>query len=236
MTVEFVGPPAAGKSALCNALVELLSADGCGATASSPVDDRRRAAVRLTKLADVARFSLAHPATVRALSVVVRRSRQRDRRQAVAKTVSLISELRREGAAGSPQVVEQGVLQAIWSVGLEAAKPPLQELLQHCREWLPHTVVLVDVDRAEILRRLEERDNGRSRLDELNHQHAGGILQRGDQLMGRLLDLWLGLDPHHRVIRVGNERGVDPADALEPEYERIKQRMASSPSPGWTYG
>lgn len=226
MTVEFVGAPAVGKSYLHGHLARLTGVDAHDREVA-PVDEQPRAVVQRRKVRDAVFFTVRHPRTTASLTGVVRRSRQKQAREGVTKLVNLLAELHRAGSGSDLRISEQGVLQAIWSLGLRASKSPTQTLLQHCRPWLPHTALLVTVDRDEVARRLGDRDAGRSRLDGAPAHVVDLELARGDQLMEQLLTLWEGLDADHRVIELTNARNADPMESLGSELELIKQRMAS---------
>ncbi|HEU4642187.1 MAG TPA: AAA family ATPase [Gemmatimonadaceae bacterium] len=174
LVVEFLGLPASGKSTLSHAVARALRARDVPVREPTYTLDHETAigARRVRKLALAALAVMRHPA--RSAHWVRRIARSGQRRSGWASAVAInwlyLLEVARGGAA-RPGVclLDQGLLQALWSIGYGARAFRLRSpgLRTRLRALLPRRVmvVLVTADRAALERRLDGRDHPASRLE-----------------------------------------------------------------------
>jgi hypothetical protein len=132
-------------------------------------------------------------------------------------------------AHGRPGVAvfDEGLLQALWSIGSRGDVGRLLGSLDGAMgpgapngdaPWIgPDIVVAVEVPSAVALERLELRGSHHSRIERLPlHARAAG-LRRGEVLLERLLDWWsLAADPGGEVVRIRNDdQGLRTAGIAE---------------------
>jgi hypothetical protein len=126
--------------------------------------------------------------------------------------------LRSRPAAGEVCFLDQGVLQALWSIGFGAppgAAARMAELMEG-RVPLPDVVVVVRAGEATVRRRLAGRPDRDSRLDGAAGDPAA--LRKAAALLGEVLAVlegWSRGAGGPRVIEVDNEadEGLDRAAA-----------------------
>lgn len=200
ITVEFFGPPAAGKSTLARAVATQLQARNIAvrqptaAIAHGPGRGPRTLRKTARKIRLAAGELLARPgASLRALRELLA-TRQRN-------TVLLLrmafhwllvtALLRRPTPAVRVRLFDQGVFQALWSIALEARREDLDRRLPRLLDRevpLPDVLVVLDVSPETVQRRLEARQGHESRLD-LWSRRDPGLLPRGQTLIPRLTRL-----------------------------------------------
>jgi len=227
MSIEFIGLPGAGKSRICQGLAEeARRRPENEAFVLFPLVDREpRAKVVISKMLYALSFAARHPGkSIRLLRLIVE-GRQTNPREGLAKTLHLFSELGREKRFRRRMpVFEQGVLQAIWSIAIGAERADLAALLATVKPCLPEFVIHVEVDRAEILRRLENRRQGKSRFDRFPRDRREGMLERADELLTDLVDIWKHSVPEPRFIAIQNSEDSE----IETHVEAI---LATLPGP-----
>lgn len=218
--IEFVGQPGAGKTTLARSLADELRAEG--RAVAEPTDRlanetgrRRRYA---TKIVATLRQAASHPGfTATSLRATGRPSladpwgwlRGLTNWQYVAE------EVRRAGARDTERitVLDQGVAQALWSVGfmarpgdLEAFEPLLADLYAGPEQYV---VVTVRADDATIRRRLRKRDGP------LDHPFAPATMSadvaRGRNLLDSVLDVVDRVADDHGIKTITVENGEDEA-------------------------
>lgn len=249
--IEFVGLPGSGKSVLCASLADGLGVGGSWARRTSdlpspsrvplaPVgpsrlivvaglDERSRWSVQVRKLIDAARFVATEPRLTGRLLSIIARSGQRRPTEGLTKTINLLAELGR-ARAGAPRLVEQGVLQAVWSVGLRSSVETTPELMSLVDPWLPAVVIRVLADHDETAARLAGRSTGRSRLDRLDHGRPGRAdleqeLVRGESLLDAILTRWQQTTSGGLLVTVDNDGEIPPRDLIAPHLETITTRL-----------
>ncbi|MFT4549580.1 MAG: hypothetical protein ACI8XO_002451 [Verrucomicrobiales bacterium] len=233
MSVEFFGLPGSGKSYLCESLGKQLAGrdmqiDGC---AHPPVDLQPRLRLHLIKQSSAWRFAIRHPVLASRIVRIIQRSGQASKRHVVTKSINLFAELTRCEKFRNRLVSEQGVLQAIWSVALRARRPVIDDLVTLALPWLPTIIVQVDVDRAEHLRRLDEREGGRSRLDRMEGQALSEELDRGAVLLAEIVRSCERLVPSAQWHRVENLSNRDSFQVLRPVIEAISESLGNRTQP-----
>jgi hypothetical protein len=191
LLVEFVGMPGVGKSELSHRIAARLAAAGervrepSYELAHGPSPARRRC---WKSLHVVRQLALDPLSSLRALAAIGR-TQQRGLGMRVRLVVnallvaSLAAQARRRPGI---HLLDQGLLQAAWSVALEdrpGAPLPLLDTRGLCGA-IADLVVIVDADLGTVQRRLSERPGRESRLE----QEGVGpeALQRGARLVGEL--------------------------------------------------
>jgi len=212
MGIEFIGLPGAGKSYLCTRLSETMQRmpSQVPFAVYPPVDSEARAKVLLRKLLRASLFVIRHPASAVRFLSLMSKSRQDSLPVGITKTLNLFSEIgRKEWSGGKIPACEQGVLQAIWSIALEARTPDIGGLVRAASPYLPHLVVHVETDPGELLRRLEGRTSGRSRLDRMPHARREEALRDGETLFAKIVADWMRQRPDHCYLRIRNADAGD---------------------------
>src|SRR5687767_9276111 len=126
LSVEFIGMPGSGKSTLSRRVAERLHAGGI--TVAQPSYVLAHGIARWRRLARksrrVASELIAHPSDALRAARAVRSTRQRRAGDVLKMTFNWLlvsSLLRRRPPAGEVHLHDQGVLQALWSVGFGGA-------------------------------------------------------------------------------------------------------------------
>ena len=173
LCVEFLGLPGAGKSTVAHAVSEQLRARGVRVTEPRRTNGRRGSTVgRLgVKLWYVIQGTLRAPRhTLFWLRLLVesRQARRGDWWGTALNWFYLLGIMRRRGGGPGVQVLDQGIFQALWSVGYAAQQRGVlsSQLVPQLRAALPPriVVVLVAAGAATATERLRRRD-GKSRLE-----------------------------------------------------------------------
>lgn len=219
MIVEFVGLPGAGKSYLARRLVETLQAQGMDASLpTAAVDETVSAPQRLARKTLLAvREALARPRLTSRAIRDVRAGVRTARKDSIGRSLQwlmtsrLLADARRRDGI---HIFEEGLLQAMWSVGIRGDVTPMIDSAGSTR---PDLVVVVDAPPALVSGRLNARSSRHSRLQRLEGRAAEDELTRGAELLQRILDWW-GSSP---MIRVTNGDEAEEAEALETMAARI---------------
>ena len=215
--VELFGLPGSGKTYLAEELLR-ISADiglplnlpaACVGSAVPPLPRRAR------KLGLAAGQMLQRPVpsfiTMRSIVMF-----QRPRTEGLSRCVQWAITQRLLASAGrSPGVhlFDEGLLQALWSVGLRGdVTPTLRSLEQRSGRYaMPDLVVSVHVSIDEVEDRLAARPSRHSRLQErLDPIVRRRELARGAELVGSLVAWWEHIAPGPgRLIEIRNDPGRD---------------------------
>lgn len=228
--VELCGLPGAGKSHLARRLRAALA--GHGVVVHSPGDrvgpDVPRGRRLAGKLGMVTRHAMDEPGTSFGLATALRTAPGGDERAgALARWVAwavaqrLVAEGgRRHGVS----VLDEGVLQALWSIGLRSdVLPALRVLEAESAAWVTSSLVVVveaPVDLVE--QRLAARASRHSRTQRLGPAERRRELRRGADLLERLADWWeCTAGPTSPVLRLGEPHRTEPVvsrvlERLEP--------------------
>lgn len=208
--VEFCGLPGAGKSYVAERLVAALADRGVNARISDggvgPDVDRFRRLSR--KLRWAVRHGLAQPvASVRVSARI--HSGQGDLASSLSRSVQwLVTQGLFDAASRGTgiHVFQEGVVQALWSIGLRGDTTHILGLLEDDRVPFvgPDLVVAIDASASTIRRRLGERLSHHSRTQDLHGAELEAELGRGADLLGDLLEWWAMGQGRCRVERVNN--------------------------------
>ncbi len=188
--VELLGLPGSGKSSLADAVTaavpgvrrpELAVASGVAAP------------VRLThKLAASATVTATAPALSAGLWLDLWRTSP-SRADAPSRwvqwqqTQALVRAARRRGG---PHLLDEGVLQCLWSIGLRGNLERVLDRLGHHAWAGPDVVVVVDVPAEVADARLGDRTSRHSRTQALPPQARRAELERGTRLVVDVLAWW----------------------------------------------
>lgn len=217
MSIEFIGLPGTGKSYLYSRMSEAIQRMPSPVPVATypPIDSDPRSKLLLLKLLRAAFFVTRHPATACHFLSLMRSSQQASRRAEITKALNLFSEIGRKEWSGKTILArEQGVLQAIWSVALEARTPDIGGLVRAASPYLPVLVVHVEADRSEQLRRLEGRTTGHSRLDRMPRERREMVLRNGEALFPEIIAEWMQRQPNHCYLRIQNTDGSDTGELV----------------------
>jgi thymidylate kinase len=126
-------------------------------------------------------------------------------------------------------VLDEGHVQALWSVGLRGDLTPVLEQLDDLgpafRARAADLLVVVDVPPEVALARLERRRSRHSRIQHLDRPERLAELRRGADLLDRLAAWWPGRpDVHPEVVRLDGTAG-DGTD-----LGRLAARIAAAAS------
>lgn len=234
--MEFVALPGAGKSSVSHKVAGYLSQRGLFVT--EPVralSDRSRWGARLRgylgKSLHVARELLTHPrCSFRSLRAI-RDTEQPTLSVLVGVGVNWLMQcslLRSRRAIAAIHLFDEGIFQALWSIGLEGRRGAVRYVGSMVGPSfpLPEVVAVIEADLRSVQHRLATRAGGESRADrwsigdEAVFTHASGIM---DEVMEFLVSV-SEQQRRPRVIRVANGDG-DSLDAaardLALEIERV---------------
>ena len=245
VVVEFVGLPGSGKSTLSHALAEQLRRSGESVSEVTYEITHRESALRRRwiKLGFLLRTLLAEPH--RSLDVLreIRGSRQANLRDTWSTTSNLLylcglmGELARRPGI---HVLDQGVVNALWSVRFSARSDrPLRRLGEIASDWFPRktrVVVLLEVRPALAADRLLGRARTQSRLERrLAGDGLPGALRAAsaalDETRAALAELSRGRWEGIEILTVP-EGGMQGAEAGHALAERVLGLTRAIPTRG----
>ena len=235
LAVEFVGMPGAGKSAVSRRVAEHLA--GRGVAVAEPVRALSDRSSRGAAVAGVAAKSLrvagemvAHPGdALRALRAI--RGTGQPSMPVLARVafnwLMQCAVLRSSRTSGAVHLLDEGIYQALWSVGLEGRPGTIPRLGRELASALalPDVVVIVDAEAEAVAQRLGARGGHESRADRWDRAD-GQAVRHGSGLLDEVVDVLMkvsGRGRGPRVIHVDNGAGRDPgavAGPLATELER----------------
>lgn len=224
--VELCGLPGVGKTSVADRLVAALGEVGIVARR----DDRGvgpdvGAGLRLGRKARlIASTAVVQPATS-ARAVFRIAAGQHDGRDAVARPVQwLVNQglLARARRGTSVHLLEEGLVQALWSVALRGGVKRLLGVLETSAAWEePDVVLVVEAPLDAVRRRIEARSSVHSRTQRLPEEELLRELQRGDEVLRDLLEWWQRRRGSDALLRLCN-----PAEE-RPDVRAIALSIAS---------
>ena len=235
LSIELVGIPGAGKSRLVRTLsAELVERGIVVKEPRAPFDAEVPTPLRLRRKAVACGAAvLAAPGQATRLIHGLLRSRQPGAADVAGRFVQLL--LAQDTAARAiheegVSIVSEGVVQALWSVGIRGDVRPVLEALDGARRRpSADLLVVLEVSPELALARLIARTSQHSRTQMLHHEARLPELERGATLLRQLVDWWSS-PPWGRgevcVVRGPEEDGDDRARLLD----QICARLASTAS------
>jgi hypothetical protein len=224
--VELCGLPGVGKTWVADRLVAALGEVGIVARR----DDRGvgpdvGAGVRLVRKARlIVSTAVVQPATS-ARAVLRIAAGQHGGRDAVARPVQwLVNQgvLARARRGTGVHLLEEGLVQALWSVGLRGGVERLLGVLETSVAWEePDLVLVVEAPLDDVRGRIVARSSVHSRTQRLPEAGLLRELQRGDELLRDLLEWWQRRRGSDALLRLCN-----PAEG-QPDVRAIALRIAS---------
>lgn len=232
VVVEFVGLPGSGKSYLAGQVVMAMNRRNApvqvgDAPLSAGVPRTVRAA---RKAAHSARELLRHPRRSSRMLPCIASSQHRGG-DAVALAVQWLVTQRLLAAAPPASglyLLEEGVLQTLWSIGLRGRLEPVLAVLDDVDGdvlW-PDLVVAVEPPLPVVQARLVARQSRHSRVQHLGVGEQEAALRTGQDLLRELLGWWRGpTGPGVPVLAVYN---ADTSPSLE-QVDRLADRLLNAP-------
>lgn len=210
LLVEFCGLPGAGKSHLAAALVDGLRRRGIPARVGDASIAPDVAAVRRIprKLLAAGREVLDDPAWAVRAGLAVARA-ERGAGDVVSRSLQWFVThhvLDRATRRGGVHVFQEGVLQALWSIGMRGDPEPLLEALEAgATPWIrPQFLVVVHASTEVAAARLAARRSSHSRTQSLAPDERTAELRRGQELLGCLVAWWRDSSTAGEIIEVAN--------------------------------
>jgi hypothetical protein len=231
--VELAGIPGSGKSRRARKLAERLAERGVTvvqpqARVAPSVPTGRRLARKA--LACAVAGATAPGTTLRVVRGVVR-SRQPGPADVASRVVQwLVAEdvTARAARHAAVSIVDEGPVQALWSIGLRGdVTPVLAALGASPRPRSADLLVVVRVPPELALARLTARRSRHSRTQLLDEPERLGELERGARLLDRLVDWWSDEWGPRRAALALDGAADDGAD-----HEQLLDRICASVSAG----
>ncbi len=235
-TVEFFGVPGAGKSTIARHLIERLVATGRPVseptyTLAHQVSSARR---YLSKSGYAAVGTARRPRPALSSARAIAESGQLSRRALVKTTFNwlYVVGVLESRTAGELQVLDQGLAQAAWSVGLGAERDrtaPLCELAVNALSRSgPALVVVVDVAPETVRERLSRRADGDTRVTPTGEGHDVSEAFEHKKRIERSIADVVADKPSVGLLRVENESKADLEDAVGAVLERVETEQRRS--------
>jgi thymidylate kinase len=215
LVIELCGLPGAGKSTLADALISELGSRGhavrSGPSAIAPtVRATRRILVKASfALAE----TLTHPKSSAACIAAIARTRQPTFADLLRCSVQWIvtQRLLRAGRREPGVcVVDEGVLQVLWSIGLRGNPESVLHTLASSQVWAgPDLVIVVAAPLEVVGERLASRGSRHARTQFLDPVGQRTELEYGERLLDRLVEWWrTNNNTAGSLARVRDDMGV----------------------------
>ena len=226
LTVEFAGIPGAGKSRLVRTFTAGLAERGVPVQQPQALlgpatpTGRRLARKVLASAAAVVHDPGTSARAVRAIA----RSGQPGVGDVAGRVVQWLVAQRVTAGAGRREavsLVDEGLVQCLWSIGLRGDVEPVLAALASRRVERPDVIVVVRVDPQVALERLTRRASRHSRTQLLPEPERLTELTRGDVVLERLVE-WCSAELAVPAIHLAG------SDAAADDRERVLDRLATS--------
>jgi hypothetical protein len=210
LLIEFCGLPGAGKSHLAGALLAglrregIAASDGVASIAPSVAPARRIPRKLLAAGSEV----LSDPVGAARVGLAIGRA-ERNAVDVVSRSLQwFVTQRVLDRAAGRAgvHVFGEGVLQALWSIGLRGDPDALLELLDAgAAPWIrPRVLVVVNAPTDVADARLGARRSSHSRTQALGAAARTAELRRGRELLECLVEWWRASSREGEIVEVDN--------------------------------
>jgi hypothetical protein len=210
LLIEFCGLPGAGKSHLAGALLAGLRREGIPARAGDASIAPNIAPVRRIprKLLAAGSEVLSEPAAAVRVGLAIGRA-ERNAVDVVSRSLQwFVTQRALDRAAGRAgvHVFGEGVLQALWSIGLRGDPDELLELLDAgAAPWIrPRVLVVVNAPTDVAGARLGARRSSHSRTQALGAAERTEELRRGRELLEYLVEWWRASSREGEIVELDN--------------------------------
>lgn len=211
-TLEFAGLPGSGKSRWAEYAASQLRAEGAEAWLPRASLNRPLAVRSGDKLWSVGRAVSHSPvASIDAMRAVwASQGSQIERLRRSLQWLDTQGRLAKRGPEATYLIMDEGPLQALWSIGLEGEWEPVLEAVERRGYLRAHCVVVLHVSPEVALSRLEARAEGHRRIDRLaSRREKLNALERGADLLRALVGEWTDRYGEDSVAQVeADDRGV----------------------------
>lgn len=220
--IEFAGLPGAGKTTIARAALAELEGLGLRCYCNESLANRhvvhRRKSPRVSgKLRTLGRLALSSIRYRRVAFDLVRciahtRSRSLASLTRAANLLILLDDLRAIPAGRYDVILlDQGLVQYIWSIFVAGGLPPdqhLRRLLATIFEEVPLTIIFVEIDAAAAASRIGRRETQASRFDEFSPARVQAYLSKYKVVFGKIR-CWSVEPPRTNSLDIDGSRPVD---------------------------
>lgn len=200
--IEFVGLPGAGKTTIAQAFVDAMRKRGlkcyCRHDPAHAVPVARSSRQILSKLSTLCKMlgqGLRHRAiAAKALRYSTQmRPRKLENVTRAFKLLAILDSMESLLAQDYDVIVlDQGVIQGLWSIAVNGSMPDdgqLRQVLASILSELPLRLVHVDTSLDLVLERMSQRVTMNSRFDKLEPNEAAQALQKVDSFFDKVIEL-----------------------------------------------
>jgi thymidylate kinase len=214
LVVELCGLPGAGKSTLADALISELGSRGHAVrSGASTIAPTVRATRRiLVKASFVLAETVAHPKFSAACIAAIARTRQPTFADLLRCSVQwIVTQRLLRAARRGPgvHVVDEGVLQVLWSIGLRGNPESVLHTVASSQVRAgPDLVIVVTAPLEVVGERLASRGSRHARTQSLDPVGQRTELEYGEWLLDRLVEWWPTNNTAGSLARVRDDMGV----------------------------
>jgi thymidylate kinase len=235
--IEFVGLPGSGKSTLSRRVAEILQGQGLRVEQPTYVVDHEMQTWEryLRKFWLVSTEVILHPLQAIGSVRAILGTRQASASDFVGVTTNWLfmsSLLRRAELREGVHIFDEGLINALWSIGFSASSGGTSRILGALagQRMTPVVTVLIEADIATVKNRLVQRQNGQSRLE--RPVPPDGAWDRAQQALEQVKDTVRALAAAGAEVRVISVRNQGP-EYLDADAERLAAQVkAILNSPG----
>jgi hypothetical protein len=216
--VEFLGLPGAGKSTIAGRVSQILRRRGIPVNSCASVLEDPQAKVRRRMLKSCyivhGLFSCPRYAARSATTILgTRQGSIADLLKILFNWLFVSSLMRRHAASRGVCLLEEGVFQALWSIGIGARSECMSDMakLLFALTPLPTAVVVIGSSRATVERRLRARAERWSRMERWMDQDPT-LLDRAQTVLQHTQTTMRAISGRYRkinILNIGNDSG-DP--------------------------